>query len=395
MDITDKNNPKLLWQITGGSGSFSKLGQTWSAPVKTKIDVGGTITDVLIFGGGYDPQQDQLNNGDSVYTADTQGNAIYIVNARTGALIWSASNVSGYSSNLSNMRYGIPSSVRVIDIQKDASGALVSDSNHLADQFFVGDMGGQVWRFYINNGQSGSSLITPGGASNNGVFASIGGTAPASARRFYHEPDVALLNVNGTPALSINIGSGYRGHPLNQVIQDRFYAFRTPVLTKPTSSEGTLTESSLYDATNNLIQSTDTDAKAAASQALSSTSGGWYITLRGSGEKVLSRPLTAGGQLYFNTYEPSSAGAQCKASIGQNRSYAVRLLDATPVSIPVGGSGSYADRYTSSNSEGISGDPQLYCAGNDCYVLPDPSIPPDKIPMPPLGKTYWMDKNNF
>ncbi|UXJ51807.1 PilC/PilY family type IV pilus protein [Pseudomonas citronellolis] len=395
LDITDKGNPKLLWQINGGSGSFTKLGQTWSAPVKTRINVGGTITDVLIFAGGYDPNQDTLNNGDSVYTADTQGNAIYIVNARTGELIWSASNSSGHTANLTKMRYSIPSAVRVIDIQKDAGGALVSDNDHLADQFFVGDMGGQVWRFYINNGQSGASLITPGGTSNDGVFASIGGTTPASARRFYQEPDVALLNVKGTPALSINIGSGYRGHPLNQVIQDRFYAFRTPVLVKPSSSEGTLTESSLYNATENLVQGSDATTKQAAANAFASTSGGWYITLKASGEKVLSRALTAGGQLYFNTYEPSSANALCKASVGRNRSYAVRLLDATPVSVPISGNGTYADRYTDSNSEGIAGDPQLYCIGNDCYVLPDPSIEPDKIPTPPLGKTYWMDTNNL
>lgn len=395
LDITNKTNPRLLWQINGGTGSFTKLGQTWSAPVKTKIKIGSTITDVLIFAGGYDPQQDQLNNADSVYTADTQGNAIYIVNARTGDLIWSASNTTGHTLNLPKMRYSIPSSVRVVDIQQDASSALVADSEHLADQFLVGDMGGQVWRFYINNGQSGANLVTPGGTSNDGIFASIGGSTPASARRFYHEPDVALLNVKGTPTLSINIGSGYRGHPLNQVVQDRFYAFRTPVLTKSTGSEGTLTESSLYNATENLIQGSDTTAKENASQALTSTTGGWYISLKGSGEKVLSRALTAGGQLYFNTYEPSSAGAQCRASVGRNRSYAVRLLDATPVSVPVGGSGSYADRYTDSNSEGISGDPQLYCVGNDCYVIPDASIPPEKIPMPPLGKTYWMDTNDF
>ncbi|WP_296288639.1 PilC/PilY family type IV pilus protein [Pseudomonas sp.] len=396
LNITDKANPKLLWQINGGSGSFTKLGQTWSAPVKTRINVGGTLTDVLIFAGGYDPNQDTLNNGDSVYTADTQGNAIYIVNARTGALLWSASNSTGHTVNLTKMRYSMPSSVRVIDIQKDSSGALVSDSEHLADQFFVGDMGGQVWRFYINNGESGASLITPAGTSNDGVFASIGGTSAAAARRFYQEPDVALLNVNGTPALSVNIGSGYRGHPLNQVIQDRFYAFRSPVLVKPATgtSEGTLAEGGLYNATENLVQGTDATAKQAAADAFASTSGGWYIALKASGEKVLSRALTAGGQLYFNTYEPSSSNVLCKASVGRNRAYAVRLLDATPVSVPVGGSGTYADRYTNSNSEGISGDPQLYCTGNDCYVLPDPSIAPIKVPTPPLGKTYWMDTNN-
>ncbi|MCY1348553.1 Neisseria PilC beta-propeller domain protein [compost metagenome] len=389
LDLTERDNPKLLWQIRGGTGDFAKLGQTWSTPVKTKIKVGDTITDVLIFAGGYDATQDDLNNTDSVRRVDTVGNAIYIVNARTGAKIWSASSASGHDLTLAKMQYSIPSSVRVIDIQ-ESNGALVLDQNKLADQIFVGDMGGQVWRFYINNGATGAGLVTAGGSNADGVFASIGGTTPASARRFYHEPDVALLNVNGARALSVNIGSGYRGHPLNKIIEDRFYSFRTANLFH-TTNEGTLTESSLYNATENLVQAGTSTEKAAAAQAFAATSGGWYISLKEQGEKVLSRALTIAGQLYFNTYEPSPATAQCSASVGRNRSYAVRLLDATPVSVPVNGNGSYADRFTDSNSEGIAGDPQVVCQGDECYVLPDPSLPPEKVATPPLGKTYWMD----
>lgn len=394
LDITDRNNPKLLWQILGGSGQFTQLSQTWSAPVKTRINVGGTLTDVLIFGGGYDTNQDTLNNADSVRTVDTTGNAIYIVNARTGGLIWSASSATGHTTTLAKMRYGIPSGVRVIDIQKNSDGTLVTDPDRLADQFFVGDMGGQIWRFYINNGQSGASLVTAGGSSNDGVFASVAGTTAGATRRFYNEPDVALMNLKGTPVLTVNVGSGYRGHPLNRTIQDRFYSFRTPTLVY-SANEGTFTESDLYDATENLVQSSDNTEKTAASTALGGSSGGWYITLKGTGEKVLSRALTAAGQLYFNTYEPSSSNSQCSASIGLNRSYSVRLADASPTSVAVDGNGTYENRYTNSNSEGIAGDPQLYCVGNDCYVIPDPSVPPDKLPTVPLGKTYWMDTDDY
>ncbi|MNO74064.1 hypothetical protein D3C76_650490 [compost metagenome] len=393
LDLTDRDSPKLLWQINGGSGDFKQLGQTWSTPVKTKIKIGSTITDVLIFAGGYDPEQDKLNNGDSVYTTDSMGNAIYIVNARTGALIWSASSASGHTRTMSKMQFSMPSSVRVVDIQQE-NGVLVSDADRLADQFFVGDMGGQVWRFFINNGQSGSALVTPGGTGGDGIFAKLGGTTAADARRFYNEPDVALLNVNGARALTVNIGSGYRGHPLNKTIQDRFYSLRTDQLFY-NAAEGTLTEANLYNATDNLVQAGDDGQKGAAAQAFSATRGGWFISLKGSGEKVLSRALTAAGQIFFNTYEPNSATSQCRASIGRNRSYSVRLADATPTSVEVGGFGTYENRYVDSNSQGIAGDPQLYCVGNDCYVLPDVSVPPPKVPTPPLGKTYWLDEDAF
>lgn len=390
LDITDRNNPKMLWQIEGGvTPGFGKLGETWSAPVKTKIRVGTTITDVLIFGGGYDADQDSA----TVRTADDIGNAIYIVNARTGALIWSASNAAGHTQTLSNMQYSIPGQVRVIDIQKNANNTLILDENQLADQFFVGDMGGQVWRFYINNGSSGAGLITPAGT--DGVFARVSGTSQSTNRRFYEEPDIALLNVAGTPVLTVNIGSGYRAHPLNQGIEDRFYSFRTPLTTGPASSDTTLTESNLYDATSNLVQRGDTSEKATAESNFASLTGGWYIRLTRPGEKVLTRALTSNGTLFFNTYEPNTATEACQAAIGINRAYAVNLLNATPYQTSV--TGNPDDRFTQANSGGgLLAPPQVYCQGETCVVLQGgPSLPPLTLDMPPIGKTFWMNNGEI
>lgn len=398
LDITDKSQPKFMWQIIGGATpGFEQLGQTWSAPIKTKIKVGSTITDVLIFAGGYDDDQDDLNQADDVRTTDSEGNALYIVNARTGALIWSASSANGHSVQLPKMTYSIPSTVRVIDIQQQ-NGVLSADPQQLADQIFFGDMGGQIWRFFINNGSSGSSLVSPGGDNGDGVFASLGGTDTASARRFYHEPDVALVLKNGVRNLAVSVGSGYRGHPLNKFITDRFYSLRSTLLTRPagtgTIDEGTLTESDLYDATANQVQSSTNATRIAAIAALEAADG-WYITLpAGTGEKVLSRALTVGGEIFFNTYEPSMAAGQCKASVGLNRSYAMKLEDAAPISTAVGSNSTHSDRYNSSTSQGISGDPQLFCQGDDCFVLPDPSLPPLKAKVPPLGALYWSDSLN-
>lgn len=380
LNITDKNSPKMLWQIIQGTTpGFDHLGQTWSAPAKTKIKVGGTIRDVLIFGGGYDDDQDDLNTSTSTYAADDMGNAIYIVDAKTGEKLWSAGAGAGHTTTLPKMKYSIPSSVRVISLKEGTQ----TDPEQLADQFFVGDMGGQVWRFFINNGSAGSALVTPAGTGENGIFANIGGTTAASARRFYNEPDVALLNIRGTRSLTVNIGSGYRGHPLNEYITDRFYSLRTTALFKG-DIQDTLDESDLYDATNNLQGGT----------SFEDPSIGWYITLTRAGEKVLSSALTVGGDLYFNTYEPSANNAACSASVGTNRSYGVSLMYATPASYTVEANGSitYGDRATTSNSGGIAGDPQLFCSGENCWILPDPSISPIEAKTPPLGKTYWTDK---
>ncbi|MDX1298981.1 MAG: PilC/PilY family type IV pilus protein, partial [Pseudomonas sp.] len=339
LDITNRTSPTLLWKIQGGSGSFSRLSQTWSAPVKTKIKIGTTDTDVLVFGGGYDPDQDNAN----VRTTDDQGNDLYIVNAHTGNLLWSAS-----SAGVSGMNYSIPSAVSVTGLRSDASGNAYIDPNGLAGQIFVGDMGGQVWRLLVNNGQSGTGLVTAG------IFASVAGSDAASARRFYHEPEIALAYVNNRLNLTVNIGSGYRGHPLNKVIEDRFYSFRTEDLK---SIGGVLNESQMYDATS-LTTATDQQVKDLLAKK------GWYIRLTRNGEKVLSRPLVADGKIFFNTYEPRAALDACKAAAGTTRAYSVNLLNSTALN---------TTRDLDTKGSSLPSNPQLFCKGNTCWAYNDPS----------------------
>lgn len=405
LDITNQAAPTLLWKIQGGvTTGFERLGQTWSAPVKAKIKVGDEVKprDVLIFGGGYDPNQDNVN----VRTEDNRGNALYIVDAKTGGLIWSASSASGHTQTLSQMRYGIPSRVSIIGLQADkVTGEAVVDPEGLAGQIFVGDMGGQVWRLHINNGESGSALISPAGAGGSGVFADVGGSEPEDARRFYHEPELALLTVNGKKKLTVNIGSGYRGHPLNDVIEDRFYSFRTN-LVKGTSPEVTLTESALHDATSNAAQ-TDNEAATTIAKHIN----GWMIQFTRAGEKVLNRPLIADGMVLFSTYQPQKNTTLCQATVGATRAYTVMLGDAT---------GLNADRFIESKASSLPPNPQIYCAGNSCWVYHDPSelVPlpdidggeqdvctnsanpekcrcdrnPSCIWMPPSPRLYWIDE---
>lgn len=386
LDITNRTSPKLLWKIQGGSTiGFNKLGQTWSAPVKTKIKIGGTITDVLVFGGGYDPDQDNA----TIRTTDDQGNDLFIVDARTGTLLWSAS-----AAGISGMDFSIPSGVSVIGLQANQQGQPFVDPDGLAGQIFVGDMGGQVWRFHVNNGKAANNLVT------GGIFASIAGSDVSGARRFYHEPEVALVTVNNALNLAVNIGSGYRGHPLNKVIDDRFYSFRTADLG---STGGLLTESDLYDATSLVTASTNEVEDLLKKD-------GWYIRLERDGEKVLSRPLAIDGKLYFNTYEPKASQNSCQAATGINRAYSLNLLDSTALS---------TTRYVVAKGGSLPSNPQLFCKGNSCWVYNDPSqlVPvsnPDTPPpncsasanpekcqcdanpnciwMPTTPRTYWIDE---
>ena len=379
LDITNPTAPKLKWQIKGGSGDFSRLGQTWSAPVKAKVKVGATVRDVLIFAGGYDTNQDKKPAPANVRRIDGMGNDLFIVDAESGARLWSAS-AAGI-----DMKYSVPSRVSVIGLETDDAGKAVVNKQGLVTQIFVGDMGGQVWRFLINNGSSGNSLAT------GKVFASIASDTAATARRFYHEPAIALINANNKVNLTVSIGSGYRGHPLDKIIQDRFYSFRTEDLN---ALGATLTEGDLYDA------SSLTKDNSVGQQALLNKSG-WYINLAANGEKVLSSTMVIGGELYFNTYQPVTAQDACRANTGISRGYRVNLLDGTAVN-------SY--RYSVLKGATLPSNPQLYCKGDTCWAYNDPSQlapqspnPPactgPDCPMPPEGydmaskaRLYWTDK---
>ncbi|MEK9713970.1 MAG: hypothetical protein VW258_15520, partial [Thalassolituus sp.] len=70
-DVTDTNNPSLLWQRHGPyqvayhnknipefSTGYEQLGQTWSALKPAMIKWNGAQKVVLLAGGGYDPDED-------------------------------------------------------------------------------------------------------------------------------------------------------------------------------------------------------------------------------------------------------------------------------------------------------------------------------------------------
>ncbi|MCG8537231.1 MAG: pilus assembly protein PilY, partial [Pseudomonadales bacterium] len=367
LDVTDRNSPKFLWKITGGSGDFTNMGQSWARPIKTKINVSGTSREVLIISGGYDDAQDSVN----IRTPDSIGNSIYIVDAEDGSLIWKAGDGGTYDLNLGDMDYSIPATVRAIDTNSDG----------YADQMYVGDMGGQLWRFDIRNGNAASSLVT------GAVIADLGGATTATARRFYHEPDVSQTVKNSQQQLTVAIGSGYQAHPLSTEVEDRFFVIhQTDTNSAPADSnlDGspdyvTLVESDLYDATDNTIENGTDAQKTAAISALAAASG-WFIEMEGElsdgsndpGEKILSRALTFGGVVYFSSYQPSATvSADCTIAPGLSKLYAVNITNGTPAGIIDSSTGTNndgtdaSDRFSTLLTSGLPPDPVHLRISND------------------------------
>ncbi|MGH8238881.1 MAG: pilus assembly protein, partial [Steroidobacteraceae bacterium] len=148
LDVTDKTAPRFMWRI--GSTEMPGIGQTWSTPTLARVNINGATQNsqklVLVLGGGYDTFQDGTG-----YTVDGSGNHIFMVDALSGALLWSA-GPSGADLNNARMTHGIPASITVLDTNSDG----------LTDRMYAGDMSAQVWRFDITNGNGRVSLVDGG-----------------------------------------------------------------------------------------------------------------------------------------------------------------------------------------------------------------------------------------
>jgi len=308
LDVTNPDAPSLLWRVDGSD--LPGLGQTWSSPVPTQIKVGTTKRNVVIFAGGYDTSQDVAND---VPGPDGLGNAIYILDSETGQVIWRGGNTNDATRRFDDMRYSMPADLKVIDL----------DSDGFADRIYGADMGGQVWRFDVFNGEPASSLVTGGVIARLGS-AGLGSPTLADARRFYYAPDVALATTREGTFLHIGIGSGFRSHPNQTSIEDRFYALRDyEPFRHRTQAE--------FDSLTPITEGDLTDITSSPNAVVGHGSRGWMLRLR-TGEKVLAEARTFHNDVYFTTFTPGAIDPNsCEPRLGTNRLYILSLFDGTPV----------------------------------------------------------------
>jgi len=326
-----------------------RIGTLPAASVSFAIGTVVLIALALIFGGGYDGAQE---NGPQV--DDTTGNHLFMIDAKSGALLWYAASTTdtsgttaqqGFRKTFADMNNSFPARISVID----------TDGDLFADRIYAGDMGGRVWRFDIFNGKPVSDLVT------GGVFAELGQgqivppapTSIADTRRFYNAPDVSLIQRRGAdPYYNIAIGSGYRGHPLRADNIDRFYSLRDKLpFTKLTQDQADkqprLHDDSLVNITTDPVNS-----------AVNADSNGWkYVFSARAGEKVLAESTTVNGVILVSTYQPdtSTVKVSCRPK-SSNRVYAFKADNGKPaLDLKKDDTRDNQDLYTDVLHEGILG----------------------------------------
>lgn len=298
MDVTNPAVPKVMWTIEGGSGDFSELGQTWSQPkvILSKLNTAsGKGKPTLLFGGGYDTVKDAKSVGGKS-SPDNQGKAIYMVDAQSGALVWSLApagdtTFTGVDS--------IPASV----------GSLDSDGDGYTDRLYAGDTGGNVWRVDMPGSNKETFSVFKLASLGNG-----GGTdgTQANDRRFFNEPDIVRAYITETinsgkkdadgkdiivqqdiPYDAILIGSGDRTNPIGTDNDDKFFMIKdihikTQKFTPSSlpAIPNTITLSDLADYTDNPFGQVLTTQERETLSLEVSLKMGWYIDFEQSGEKT-------------------------------------------------------------------------------------------------------------
>ena len=343
LDITNgynTTNPVTkLWTAVGGTGDLKRLANTWAKPVVAKFPVcTGSICDikdVVVVGGGYDNDYDSADTSladlsDDTSGQDTMGNAVYVLDAATGAVLWSASNKTSNIRNfsgagdvvVSEMDHSIPSAPLVLDLDKDG----------VLDAIFAVDIAGQIFRFDFSINPSATSMTATGARIANLQETGVN-------RRFYNPLDGVVLprtTSGSSNRLALVTGSGYRAHPLtDEGFNNRFYVIYDENLATPAAAGNGQLDYKYVSSSSGGSESIITPS---VLSEVDSTTGidpastnkyGYYVSLvDGTTEKVINPTLIADYQAIGVSYKPSIDRTNlCASSVGNSQAYRLDLLN--------------------------------------------------------------------
>ena len=278
LDITDTLNPVFKWRITPTDAGAPYLGDPWSKIMIHRVKIEGNEKWVGFMGGGH---QLSVCNGTD---CDKRGKGFFVIDLSNGNVLWSYTRADNAA-----LDYAMPAPPTMVD----------NDLDGFIDTAYIGDLGGNVWRFNFCAASDDSSCTTTNWTGSR-LFQRTGTSgsiyaAPAAAKD--PKGNIWLYWGTGDRLEPITVGGG----------TNSIYAV------KDTGS--TVTIGNLENVTSSTYS--DTDGKK-----------GWYLNLTGNGEKVLAEPAIFGGVAYFTSYIPSTGGDVCQQGQGTARLYALGYLTA-------------------------------------------------------------------
>ena len=315
LNISTPSAPSLLFHNTPAKPGFSRMAQIWSKPTIANVRVKGEKKRVLIFGGGYD--QSIYEKPASSYvepTTSTRGNALYIVDASNGSLLWMTSADTSditqshkYTQN-SDIRYSVVGQPTVLDY----------DADGLTDVIYFADLGGQIFRVDLNNANQISTKVDSNLAVRVQTIANLqtGSGSTLFVPRFYERLSVAVFDEGQERFVLLTAGSGNRSFPLEEEkAKNKVYGIiDRDVVSNTLATNYTPSAIIKYDdlAKSGVLGKTDTTQ--ISSDNIASIKNkmlkGWAFELRsidsGNYARAYEESDLKGNDLYVSLYDPKA-----------------------------------------------------------------------------------------
>jgi type IV pilus assembly protein PilY1 len=322
MDLSDPDVPRLLWQVSPDIAGFEPMALGFSTPRIAYLDLGEPEPRLaLVYGGGYNGgwRSGSRIGKEADGGADDAGNAIFVVDAATGELLWRAAgpphvaipDTDAVQLPVAAMRHGVSAPVTLLD----------SDADGMTDRGYMVDSGGGVWRLDMPEA-SGMPAATPASVLANWrlrQIAALGG-AGEDDRRFFHALDVARTRDELGDYEALLLTSGDRAQPAKMSVRNFAYLLKDRGRVATPTGHDQLPD--VGEACRNSLARSCTELD---------LSRGWRLLLKAPGEKGLASPLLRAGRAYFSTYRPPAPDALgCREGLGKGALYAVRLSEGAP-----------------------------------------------------------------
>ena len=400
LDVTDPSSgsyPRYLWEFPkeGAATSITNyVGQTWATPIVTKVKVviSGVAYErwVAVVTGGYDPTGDP-NDPINYNATATAGRSIYMIDMKTGGILAEKKFVATPATDIrSQMRYAIASTPAVLDL----------DGDEFADVIYVGDLGGNVWKWVVSydpvHNNYGTDPINSTGSVDQpnwdfSLFFQAKATTASSLgvtvgavnyyKSIYFPPAATYRN----GSLWLTFATGERsnlkrpGNTTTTSENNRFYSVVDPDALDRNGPTAAMNESTLYDSTDN-----------GTCASLSGFSG-YYFRAR-DGEKFVTNVDIFAYQVLAASYTPADTTGNPCSSAGNATLYVFRVYCGEGF---FGGTDGAARRLDL--GAGMPTDPRITVSPSGTRVIVTqqdgeienglgPPIDPEK-----LGQLYWRE----
>ena len=319
LDVTDSvtsSRPTLMWTLQPNTAEKPYIGEPWSKMQIGRVKIAGNERWVGFIGGGL------AGSGDA-------GKGFFVVDLKDGTIIWRYTRAQN-----AEMDFPAPA----------APTALDTDNDGFADTVYMGDMGGNMWRFRLCpsdvtgcGAASYPSDCSDANWTGSLLFRSTSaerGPASTSKQIFTQ----AVVTKDPAKYFWVYWGTGENNDPITRPDDSNDTKNRIYAVKENKEFTGTYTTANLKNITSGVYcYSAQTEGC-----TIADSQNGWYINLSTNpltisgpggytinnpvGEKMISDPALFGGMLMFPTYLPQQGEDTACGQAGHSFLYKLDYL---------------------------------------------------------------------